>query len=110
MAKKRLREAAPAAAVTPAGNNLSNTQNTGTVQTDDENQTQFTADDVANMTPGDVLNYVYVNPPQNIDMQTKQALLKRADEIRKDADAGKDVKQRAEEILKSIKMVLPTLK
>ena len=54
------------------------------------------------MSPGEVINYVYVNMPQNIDSETKQALLNRAEQLRKDAETGKDVQERARQILRSI--------
>lgn len=72
--------------------------------TDDaaEQQSALTAEDVAKLTPGEVINYVYVNVPQNIDAATKRALLARADQLRKDADVGKDVEERAKQILRSV--------
>lgn len=67
-----------------------------------ERQPALTAEDVAKLTPGEVINYVYVNVPQNIDAATKRALLARADQLRKDADVGKDVEERAKQILRSV--------
>lgn len=110
---KLIKEEAAAAAMTPSAMNNNQEQTDATNQNvgvQDETQGQITADDVANMTPGQVINYVYVNMPENIDAATKQALLNRADQIRKDAEARKDTKQRAEQILNSIKMILPELK
>lgn len=94
-----------------AGYGQKQQQNNNQQQTDTNNQTvngeaeqqpAFTAQDVAKLTPGEVINYVYVNVPQNIDAATKQALLARADQLRKDADAGKDVEERAKQILRSV--------
>lgn len=73
-----------------------------TVNGEAEQQPALTAEDVAKLTPGEVINYVYVNVPQNIDAVTKQALLARADQLRKDADVGKDVEERAKQILRSV--------
>ena len=78
------------------------TSNQNSTQTLDATKPLFTKDDVANMTPGEIINYVYVSMPQNIDAQTKEALLQRADELRKDAQTGKDVQERARQILRSI--------
>lgn len=74
-------------------------QNAGEVDT---NKPLFTKEDVANMSPGEIINYVYVSMPQNIDPATKQALLDRAADIRKDAETGKDVQDRARAIMRSI--------
>lgn len=73
-----------------------------TTNTYDPNKPLFNKDDVEQMSPGEVINYVYVNMPQNIDAETKQALLNRADQLRKDAETGKDVQERARQILRSI--------
>lgn len=62
----------------------------------------FTKDDVDKMTPGEIINYVYVSTPTNLDPETKQALLNRADQLRSDAQAQKDVKERAKQILRSV--------
>lgn len=106
--KYRLFENAPAAVAAPVTNNQNTNQNMNVG--DDNEPAKLTVDDVANLSPGEVINYVYVNIPNNLDPQVKQALLNRADEIRKDAEAGKETKQRAEQILNSIKMTLPNLK
>ena len=73
-----------------------------TTNTYDPNKPLFNKDDVEQMSPGEVINYVYVNMPQNIDSETKQALLNRAEQLRKDAETGKDVQERARQILRSI--------
>lgn len=83
----------------------STTQNQTTDQgtvLNDPNKPLFTKEDVAKMTPGEIINYVYVSMPPNIDPQTKEALMARADELRRDAETGKDVKSRARQILRSI--------
>lgn len=68
----------------------------------DPNKPLFTKDDVEKMSPGEIINYVYVNMPKNIDADTKQALMNRADQLRRDAETGKDVKERARQIMRSI--------
>lgn len=71
--------------------------------TEEESKAPFTADDVKKMTDGEIINYVYVSVPENIDAMTKQALLQRADELRRKADAGQDIEQRAKQILRSVR-------
>lgn len=84
-------------------NNQQQQQNqTNTQGTDNPDEIKITANDVEKMTPGEVINYLYVNTPKNIDPLTKQALLTRADQLRRDADAGKDIETRAKEILRSV--------
>ena len=78
------------------------TTDTNTAGELDPNKPLFTKDDVEKMSPGEIINYVYVNTPQNIDAETKQALLARADQLRKDAETGKDVQERARQILRSV--------
>ena len=75
---------------------------TNTAGVVDPNKPLFTKDDVEKMSPGEIINYVYVSTPQNIDAETKQALLARADQLRKDAETGKDVQERARQILRSV--------
>lgn len=67
-----------------------------------KNKVAFTKDDVDKMTPGEIVNYVYVSTPSNIDPETKRALLARADQLRSDAQAQRDVKERARQILRSV--------
>lgn len=114
-AKKLVEDAAAATAVPPSAqpNNNNNAEQQNTEETDattngeaDQNQVPFTADDVAKMTAGEVINYVYVNPPQNLDPQTKNALLDRADQMRKEAESNGNIKDRAKEILRSVGMSL----
>lgn len=95
----------------PVATNTQQEQQTTTTQTTDQstetqevdpNKPLFTKDDVEKMSPGEIINYVYVNMPQNIDAETKQALMNRADQLRRDAETGKDVKERARQIMRSI--------
>lgn len=67
-----------------------------------KNKVPFTKDDVDKMTPGEIINYVYVSMPTNIDPETKRALLLRADQMRNDAQAQRDVKERARQILRGV--------
>lgn len=105
-AKKLFEDAAALAgtATQPQDNNQEEQNDTANQTTNGEPQQQpaLTAEDVAKLTPGEVINYVYVNVPENIDAVTKQALLARADQLRKDADVGKDVEERAKQILRSV--------
>ena len=68
----------------------------------DPNKPLFSKEDVEKMSPGEIINYVYVAMPPNLDADTKQALLARADQLRKDAETGKDVQDRARAIMRSI--------
>ena len=93
----------------PVANNTQQVNQQQTTETDtnttgelDTNKPLFTKDDVEKMTPGEIINYVYVSTPQNIDAETKQALLARADQLRRDAETGKDVQERAKQILRSV--------
>lgn len=71
-------------------------------ETLDTNKPLFSKEDVEKMSPGEIINYVYVAMPPNLDADTKQALLARADQLRKDAETGKDVQDRARAIMRSI--------
>lgn len=104
--RKLLKEDLPVATntqqQTQANTNTTQTNQTTGQDVIDQNKPLFTKDDVEKMSPGEIVNYVYVNMPQNIDAETKQALLNRADQLRKDAETGKDVQERARQILRSI--------
>lgn len=99
-----LKEDLPVANNTQQQEQQNQQQNTETTGQDivDQNKPLFTKDDVDKMSPGEIINYVYVSMPQNIDAETKQALLSRADQLRRDAETGKDVQERARQILRSI--------
>ena len=84
------------------------TIDTGNQTTNGEGKSQvpFTADDVEKMNAGEVINWLYVNPPDNLDPQTKNALLDRADKLRQEAEANKNIKDKAKEIMRSVGMSL----
>ena len=94
----------------PVANTQQQTQGTQETQTTDPQNTEnpdpnkplFSKEDVEKMSPGEIINYVYVAMPPNLDADTKQALLARADQLRKDAETGKDVQDRARAIMRSI--------
>lgn len=116
LSRKRLlrrlfEDGAPAATAVPNNNNnqeniSNNLNNTTTNGEADLNKVPFTVDDVAKMTNGEVINYLYVAPPENIDAATKNALLKRADEIRKNAESDANIKDRAKEIMRTVGLSL----
>lgn len=67
-----------------------------------EKSSKLTRADVEKLSAGQIVNYVYVKMPTEIDPDAKALLLQRADQLRKDAEADKDTKERAKQILQAI--------
>lgn len=112
--RRLFEDGAAAAAAVPAPTGTQDATQNAT--TDTENQTTngepnttkapFTAEDVAKMTAGEVINYLYVNTPEGLDPQTKNALLDRADKLRQEAERNNNIKDKAKEIMRSVGLSL----
>lgn len=62
----------------------------------------YTIEDVDQMEPDEILNLVYFNIPDNLDISVKNRLAQRADEVRRQRESGQIPQHSAEDIAKKV--------
>lgn len=67
-----------------------------------QNESPFKPEDVDKMSDDDVINYVFINVPQNIDNATRQKLFARADKIRQNRANGTSNYASAKDMVKGV--------